>query len=160
MAFGVQLPTITTTMELVGPPRESSNEWGFVVLVKVLLPNVTSRITFLYEILGGQYGAEVWQRPSSYAEILDAMGKSVPANLPPAYAVDVSMGYIGDEWIDVHGAGAQRSDRKGGDFSGYTYVSDGYYFEQSSQGDAIRIYNYVRMVRDADVPSNDIWFVY
>ena len=29
-------------------------------------------------------------------------------------------------WQDVHGAGAQRSDQKGGDFSAFTYEPDGY----------------------------------
>jgi hypothetical protein len=61
-----------------------------------------------------------------------------------------AMGYMNDSWLDVHGAGAQRSDQKGGDFTGYTYEPDGYYFAQSPQGDATRIYNYVRLVRDAD----------
>lgn len=62
-----------------------------------------------------------------------------------------AMGYMNGSWIDVHGAGAQRSDRKGGGFTGLTYVSDGYYFSQSPQGDATRIYNYVRLVRDAEI---------
>jgi hypothetical protein len=55
--------------------------------------------------------------------------------------------------MDVHGAGAQRSDQKDGDFSSLTYVSDGYYYEPSPQGDATRSYNYVRLVRDADASS-------
>ena len=45
---------------------------------------------------------------------------------------------------DVHGAGAQRSDPKSGDPSDYPYG-------HGPQGDVIRIYNYVRLVRDADV---------
>ncbi|MBU0490286.1 MAG: DUF1566 domain-containing protein [Chloroflexi bacterium] len=60
-----------------------------------------------------------------------------------------ALGYMHGSWVDVHGAGAQRCDQKGGDFSGYTYVPDGYYFAQAPQGDAVRIYNYVRLVRDA-----------
>lgn len=44
-------------------------------------------------------------------------------------------------WIDVHGAGSQRSDPKSGDPSIY---ANGH----GPQGDAIRIYNYVRLVRD------------
>ena len=36
-----------------------------------------------------------------------------------------------------------------GDFTGLTYVPDGYYFAQSPQGDATRSYNYARLVRDA-----------
>ena len=61
-----------------------------------------------------------------------------------------AMGYMNGSWMDVHGAGAQRSDRKSGDFTGLTYEPDGYYLAQSPQGDATRIYNYVRLVRDAD----------
>ncbi len=61
-----------------------------------------------------------------------------------------AMGYMNGSWIDVHGAGAQRSDQKGGDFTGYIYAPYGYYFELSPQGDAIRIYNYVRLVRDGE----------
>lgn len=53
-----------------------------------------------------------------------------------------AMGYMG-RWIDVHGAGAQRSDPKSGDPNDY---SNGF----GPQGDAIRIYNYVRLVRNAD----------
>lgn len=53
-----------------------------------------------------------------------------------------AMGYMG-RWIDVHGAGAQRSDPKSGDPNDY---SNGF----GPQGDAIRIYNYVRLVRDAE----------
>lgn len=44
-------------------------------------------------------------------------------------------------WIDVHGAGAQRSDPKAGNPDNY---STGF----GPQGDAIRIYNYVRLVRN------------
>jgi hypothetical protein len=60
------------------------------------------------------------------------------------------MGYMFGEWMDVHGAGCQRSDNKSGDFTGYTYVYDGYYFGMAPQGDAARMYNYVRLVRDVD----------
>ncbi|MFR9578455.1 MAG: DUF1566 domain-containing protein [Rikenellaceae bacterium] len=44
-------------------------------------------------------------------------------------------------WIDVHGAGSQRSDPKAGDPSVY---ANGH----GPQGDVIRINNYVRLVRD------------
>ena len=53
-----------------------------------------------------------------------------------------AMGYMQGQWMDVHGAGAQRSDPKGGNPADYP---EGY----GPQGDAIRIYNYVRLVRDA-----------
>ena len=53
-----------------------------------------------------------------------------------------SMGYM-NQWVDVHGAGAQRSDPKMGD-------PDDYPTGHGPQGDAIRIYNYVRLVRNVN----------
>jgi hypothetical protein len=52
------------------------------------------------------------------------------------------MGYMNGRWLDVHGAGAQRSDPKVGDPANWP-------FGRGPQGDAIRIYNFVRLVRDA-----------
>ena len=46
-----------------------------------------------------------------------------------------------NRWMDVHGAGAQRSDPKIGD-------PDDFPTGRGPQGDAIRIYNYVRLVRN------------
>ncbi|MBN2011733.1 DUF1566 domain-containing protein [candidate division KSB1 bacterium] len=46
--------------------------------------------------------------------------------------------------MDVHGAGCQRSDPKTGDPASYPHG-------HGPQGDVIRIYNYVRLVRDADL---------
>lgn len=46
-------------------------------------------------------------------------------------------------WIDIHGAGSQRSDPKTGNPDDF---SEG----RGPQGDAIRIYNYVRLVRNAN----------
>ena len=52
------------------------------------------------------------------------------------------MGNMGtDTWTDVHGAGAQRSDPKDGD-------PEEFVNGHGPQGDAVRIYNYVRLVRD------------
>lgn len=51
-----------------------------------------------------------------------------------------AMGYDPD-WTDVHGAGAQRSDPKLGDPSEFPTGN-------GPQGDAVRIYNYVRLVRN------------
>lgn len=59
----------------------------------------------------------------------------------------------GESWLDVHGAGAQRSGRKEDDFSEADYTEDGYSFG-GPQGDAARIFNYVRLVRDADEQGN------
>lgn len=50
-----------------------------------------------------------------------------------------AMGYMNDQWMDVHGAGAQRSDPKSGDPAEWPTG-------HGPQGDAIRIYNYVRCV--------------
>jgi len=52
-----------------------------------------------------------------------------------------ALGYMNGNWIDIHGAGAQRSDPKTGDPSAYPTGN-------GPQGDAIRIYNYVRLVRN------------
>jgi len=53
-----------------------------------------------------------------------------------------ALGYMNGSWLDVHGAGAQRSDPKSGNPADYPYG-------RGPQGDAVRIYNYVRLVRDA-----------
>lgn len=53
-----------------------------------------------------------------------------------------AMGYMDGVWQDVHGAGAQRSDPKEGDPGEWPYG-------HGPQGDAVRIYNYVRAVRTA-----------
>lgn len=55
-----------------------------------------------------------------------------------------AMGYMDGAWRDVHGAGAQRSDPKAGDPADYPTG-------HGPQGDAIRIYNYVRLVRDVNL---------
>ena len=51
-----------------------------------------------------------------------------------------AMGYMQNRWMDVHGAGAQRSDPKQGDPANFP-------FGRGPQGDNIRIYNHVRCVR-------------
>ena len=53
-----------------------------------------------------------------------------------------ALGYMNDQWMDVHGAGAQRSDPKSGDPAQWPTG-------RGPQGDAIRIYNYARCVRGA-----------
>jgi hypothetical protein len=50
-------------------------------------------------------------------------------------------------WIDVHGAGAQRSDPKVGNPGAYPCG-------HGPQGDAVRIYNYVRLVRGGNVTTD------
>jgi hypothetical protein len=53
------------------------------------------------------------------------------------------LGYMNGDWSDVHGAGTQRSDPKSGDPADWPTG-------HGPQGDAIRIYNYVRLVRDVE----------
>ena len=50
--------------------------------------------------------------------------------------------------IDVHGAGCQRSDPKSGDPADYPNAGNG------PQGDVQRVFNFVRLVRDIDVPAD------
>jgi hypothetical protein len=50
------------------------------------------------------------------------------------------MGYMHSAWIDMHGAGAQRSDPKSGDPANWPKG-------HGPQGDAIRITNFARCVR-------------
>jgi len=65
-----------------------------------------------------------------------AVGPNAAGGPPAGVAVE------GGRWMDVHGAGAQRSDPKVGDPSLFPYG-------RGPQGDAIRIYNFVRLVRNA-----------
>jgi hypothetical protein len=51
-----------------------------------------------------------------------------------------AMGYMNGSWMDVHGAGSQKSDILVGDPASYPTG-------RGPQGDAVRIYNYVRLVR-------------
>jgi len=65
-----------------------------------------------------------------------------------------AMGYFtGIGWTDIHGAGCQRSDPKPNSFTGYTQNGNGYYNANAPQGDAVRIYNYVRLVRTVEPAS-------
>jgi hypothetical protein len=57
------------------------------------------------------------------------------------------MGFMGDQWMDVHGAGSQRSDPKAGDESVWGTA-------EGPQGDAIRIFNHVRLVRTATTTTS------
>ena len=75
---------------------------------------------------------------------VDSSGRGTSA----AYiAFGRALGYM-DGWIDVHGAGAQRSDPKIGSASDYP---EGH----GPQGDAIRVDNYVRCVRGGEVTQTD-----
>lgn len=58
-----------------------------------------------------------------------------------------ALGYFHDEWQDVHGAGAQRSDPKSGSTSDYPSY-------HGPQGDVMRVFNYARCVRDDGLTTN------
>ncbi len=62
-----------------------------------------------------------------------------------------AMCYLYNEWQDVHGAGSQKSDIMIGDPSDFPYG-------RGPQGDAVRINNYVRLVRTLETATgvNDI----
>ncbi len=54
-------------------------------------------------------------------------------------------GYMDGAWLDVHGAGAQRSDPKAGDPADYPAANT-----MSPQGDVQRVFNLARCVRDLE----------
>ena len=58
-------------------------------------------------------------------------------------------------WVDVHGAGCQRSDPKSGSLTSYTYAPYGYYNSIAPQGDGLRLLNYVRLVRGGNNSAVD-----
>lgn len=64
-----------------------------------------------------------------------------------------AMGYMNGQWLDVHGAGAQRSDPKAGDLAEYP---TGF----GPQGDAIRILNYAICVRNVEAAPVEGWALY
>ncbi len=75
----------------------------------------------------------------------------LPSNGPDAAYVCFgrAMGYMMPPggWIDVHGAGAQRSDPKAGNPNNFPHG-------RGPQGDAIRIYDYVRLVRGRNATTD------
>ena len=75
------------------------------------------------------------------------IGAAVSGVSQPRRATDAGPqgGDAGDyHYVDVHGAGAQRSDPKAGDPANFPHG-------RGPQGDVIRIYNYVRLVRGGGV---------
>lgn len=73
----------------------------------------------------------------------DASGGGTEANY---VAFGKALGYMNNQWMDVHGAGAQRSDPKTGSASEFPQG-------HGPQGDAVRVNNYVRCVRGGSVAS-------
>ncbi len=83
-----------------------------------------------------------WGAYLSFGRCMGNMS-GMPEAFMPAEPTARKGAFAETHWVDVHGAGSQRSDPKTGDPAAY---SEGH----GPQGDAIRIYNYVRLVRDAD----------
>lgn len=86
--------------------------------------------------------AEEIDYPYYWSSTTHVSNSEVPGANASYVCFGKALGYMFDEWIDVHGAGAQRSDPKVGNPSDYPTG-------HGPQGDAIRIYNYVRLVRNA-----------
>jgi len=81
--------------------------------------------------------------PYYWTSTTHASAGAPPAGMPGEavyVAFGRAMGYMNGQWVDAHGAGAQRTDPKTGNPSGYPYG-------RGPEGDAVRIYNYIRLVR-------------
>ena len=78
--------------------------------------------------------------PSYWSSTTHSNWSAVTGGFSSYVSFGRAMGYM-NGWVDVHGAGAQRSDPKVGDPNDYPTG-------HGPQGDAIRIFNYVRCVRD------------
>jgi len=81
--------------------------------------------------------------PAFWSGTTHVNGSSTPGSSAAYVCFGRAMGYMRGRWMDVHGAGAQRSDPKVGD-------PDAFPNGRGPQGDAIRIYNFVRLVRNAE----------
>lgn len=86
--------------------------------------------------------------PYYWSSTTHANFSATPGSTAAYVSFGRAMGYWTNVWQDVHGAGAQRSDPKDGDPGDYPTG-------HGPQGDAIRIFNYVRLVRDADVTLDE-----
>jgi hypothetical protein len=78
--------------------------------------------------------------PFYWSSTTHANWTTMPGAAGAYVAFGRAMGYMNNAWLDVHGAGAQRSDPKSGDPADYPTG-------RGPQGDTIRIYNYARCVR-------------
>jgi hypothetical protein len=68
------------------------------------------------------------------------LNRQVAATEAVYLAFGRALGYTSGTWVDIHGAGAQRSDPKAGDPAGFPQG-------RGPQGDAVRVLNYARCVR-------------
>ena len=92
----------------------------------------------------GQGGGGPGPTDASGTPVPNASGTQTPGGEQAAYiSFGRGMGKMFGLWMDVHGAGCQRSDPKTGSASDYP---DGF----GPQGDARRIDNFVRLVRNAE----------
>ncbi len=81
--------------------------------------------------------------PAFWTSTTHVSGSDQPGSAAAYVSFGRAMGYMRGSWMDVHGAGAQRSDPKAGSAADYPQG-------RGPQGDAIRIDNFVRLVRDVD----------
>jgi hypothetical protein len=72
-------------------------------------------------------------------------GPPGPPGPPPGFGHQPFGGSGTYQLFDVHGAGAQRSDPKAGDPQNFPHG-------RGPQGDVVRIYNFVRLVRGGLTP--------
>ncbi|MBD0777901.1 DUF1566 domain-containing protein [Maribacter sp. ANRC-HE7] len=91
------------------------------------------------------FGKSMGNMPSRPSEGMPGMkrGASKRPSGPPPRRLEESSTNETPSWIDVHGAGSQRSDPKSGNPSDF---ADGH----GPQGDAVRVFNYVRLVRNVN----------
>lgn len=88
---------------------------------------------------GGQMDYDFYWSSTTHAN-----WTSTPGRAGAYVSFGRGLGYMNNNWIDIHGAGTQRSDPKSGDPADWPTGN-------GPQGDAIRIYNTVRLVRSGDV---------
>ncbi|MBK5969275.1 hypothetical protein CCR91_10945 [Thiorhodovibrio winogradskyi] len=96
----------------------------------------------LFEVTPMVNEAGAQDYPNFWSGTTHLNSSPVPATHAAYVAFGRAMGYMNGHWVDVHGAGAQRSDPKAGDPAAYPTG-------RGPQGDAVHIYNAVRLVRDA-----------
>jgi len=132
--------TDSPAIDPVFQPTKITNEAG-----QSDYPCFWSSTTHLAQGGGGPTTTSETPAPSaSGAPPSDASGTQTPSGEQAAYiSFGRGMGKMFGRWMDVHGAGCQRSDPKTGSASDYP---DGF----GPQGDARRIDNFVRLVRDAE----------
>ncbi len=86
--------------------------------------------------------------PSYWSSTTHLNWTATPGRSGVYVAFGRALGYMNNTWVDIHGAGAQRSDPKSGNPADYPTG-------HGPQGDAIRIYNSVRLVRDTQAGTVD-----